>query len=133
MSATNWHLLGAEAAHRRAGGRRRVNAERKARAKKRRDEIKELLGGDYILLGSGIGHGMETRLAAHFNVHRSTICRDAAALKAEYRREHLCLGCGTLYPTPLKMLRRVAKAMGQDICTDQRCAQWEELVEGGTL
>ena len=52
-----------EKAAKRAGGRRRINAERKARAWKRREEIKELLGGHYILLGASRARGMKTTLA----------------------------------------------------------------------
>src|SRR5262249_44810234 len=95
--------------NRRAGGRRRVNAERKARAWKRRKEIKELIGGNFILLGSSYARGLETKLAAHFGVHRSTICRDKEALLAEWRENHICSGCGAVNDISLKALARLAR------------------------
>jgi len=95
--------------NRRAGGRRRINAERKARAWKRREEIKELLGGHYILLGTTLARGLETTLAEYFGVNRSTICRDKEALLAEWRKDHICPGCGAANDIPLKTLARLAK------------------------
>jgi len=94
---------------RRAGGRRRINAERKARAWKRREEIKELIGGNYLLLGSSFARGLETKLAEYLGVSRSTICRDKEALLAESRKDHICPGCGTMYSISLKALARVAR------------------------
>jgi hypothetical protein len=108
--------------NRRAGGRRRVNAERKARAWKRREEIKELIGGRYILLGTSFARGLETKLAEYFGVNRSTICRDKEALLAEWRKDHVCPGCGTAYGISLKALARVAKR-GIDVgCSALGCS-----------
>jgi len=73
--------------NRRAGGRRRINAERKARAWERREKIKELIGGQFLLLGSGYAWGLEIALAQYFGVHRSTISRDKEALLAEWRKD----------------------------------------------
>jgi len=105
--------------NRRAGGRRRINAERKARAWKRREEIKELLGGRYILLG--ISRGLETKLAEYFGVDRSTICRDKEALLREWRKDHICPGCGTMYGISLKALARVAKSGIEVGCSALGC------------
>lgn len=105
--------------NRRAGGRRRINAMRKARAWKRREQIKELLGNRILLLVSS--RGLETRLAEYFGVNRSTICRDKEALLAEWRKNHICPGCGTLYEVSLKALARIAKR-GIDIgCSALNC------------
>lgn len=73
--------------NRRAGGRRRINAERKAKAWERRNKIKELIGGYFLLLGSGYAWGLETTIAEYFGVHRSTISRDKEALLAEWRKD----------------------------------------------
>lgn len=105
---------------RRAGGRRRINAERKARAQKRRDEIKELIGGNFLLLGSYLGRGLETKLAEYFGVNRSTICRDKEALLTEWRKDHICPRCGAVMDFPLKTLARVARR-GIEICSTLGC------------
>src|SRR5262245_62078596 len=106
---------------RRAGGRRRINAERKARAWKRREQIKELLGNRILLLVTS--RGLKTRLAEHFGVNRSTICRDKEALLREWRKDHICPGCGTMYSIPLKALARVAKR-GIDVgCSVLGCSR----------
>jgi hypothetical protein len=107
--------------NRRAGGRRRINAERKGRAWKRREEIKEMLGSHCILLGSYLSRGLEVALAAYFGVHRSTICRDKAALVAEWRKDHVCPGCCAMNDIPLKTLERLARR-GIDVgCTASAC------------
>lgn len=124
MSATNWHNnLSLESVNRRAGGRRRINAQRKAQAQKRRDEIKKMIGGNVILLGSTFTRGMETRLANHFGVNRSTICRDVAALRSEFRAEHLCPTCRTLYGIPLKTLAKLAKKGLWNGCSTLGCGR----------
>lgn len=130
MYATNWwQPQTKDALNRRAGGRRRINAERKARAQKRRDEIKEILGdGGMLLCGRTGGRGKESKLAAYFGVHRATICRDIAALKAEWRRAHICSFCGSVESVPLKALTRLAKRGLWDGCTAQRCKE-EVLID----
>jgi hypothetical protein len=77
--------------NRRAGGRRRINAERKARVWQRRQEIKGLIGGCYILLGTPLARGLETKLAKHFGVNRSTICRDRDVMLREWRTTHAAI------------------------------------------
>jgi len=111
--------------NRRAGGRRRINAERKARAWKRREEIKELIGNRFLLLGSTFARGLETKLAEYFSVHRSTICRDKEALLREWREDHICPGCGAARDIPLKALARLAKR-GIDVgCSALGCRRSE--------
>jgi hypothetical protein len=109
--------------NRRAGGRRRINAERKARAWKRREEIKELIGNRFLLLGSSFALGMEASLAEYFDVHRSTICRDKEALLREWRKDHICPGCSTMYGLSLKALARVTRR-GIDVgCSELGCSR----------
>lgn len=116
--------------YRRAGGRRRINAERKAHAQKRRDEIKEMIGyGGILLCGRTYGRGKETMLANHFGVHRSTICRDIAALMVEWRKEYLCLICGTPQSVPLKTLTKLAKRGLWDGCTTERCEKVDRIAD----
>ena len=125
MSATIWrNNLSRDGVNRRAGGRRRINAERKAKAQKRREEIKEILGERILFLGTSYGRGLETSLAHTFGVHRSTICRDAAVLLDEFRAAHLCPGCRTLYTIPLKTLTKLARQRVWDGCTSERCARF---------
>jgi hypothetical protein len=108
--------------NRRAGGRRRINAERKAKAWKRREEIKELIGKRYILLGTSFARGMETTLAEYFGVNRSTICRDKEALLAEWRKDHVCPSCGAASDIPLQTLARLGKR-GIDVgCSALGCS-----------
>lgn len=127
MCATSWKTTQSyENVNRRAGGRRKINAERKARAQKRRDEIKELIGDDGILLCK-VGRGKETMLANHFGVHRSTICRDIAALMDEWRKEHVCSICHALYTVPLKTLTKLAKRGLWDGCTTERCEKVDRI------
>jgi hypothetical protein len=65
---------------RRAGGRRRYNAQRQAKAAERRLAILDILGA-YVILN-------------HFGVNRSTICRDIEAIRQEWRHQHMCYVCG---------------------------------------
>ena len=74
-----------------------------------RKDTKELIGNRFLLLGSSFARGLETKLAEYFGVNRSTICRDKEALLAEWRKDHICPGCGTAYGISLKALARVAK------------------------
>ena len=129
MRATSWkYPVSQSAASHRAGGRRRINAERKARAQKRREEIKELIGDEGILLcGPTYGRGRETILARHFGVHRSTICRDIATLRAEWRKEYLCPICRTPQSLPLKALTKLAKRGLWDGCTAERCEEVDPI------
>jgi hypothetical protein len=109
--------------NRRAGGRRRINAERKARAWKRREEIKELIGGNFLLLGTSFARGLEATLAEYFGVHRSTISRDKEAMLVEWRKDHVCPKCGAGSSISLKALARLAK-LGLDVgCTANGCAR----------
>ena len=98
--------------NRRAGGRRRINAERQARAWRRRNIIKQMLGGNVALLVTR--RGLSARLAAQFGVNRSTISRDKEALLIEWRKDHICPGCGVMQNVPLKVLARLARR-GMDI------------------
>ena len=60
--------------HRRAGGRRRYNATRRAMVFWRLLELEAILRRD------GYQVGDYARLAAHFGVSRATICRDVQRL-----------------------------------------------------
>lgn len=51
--------------------------------------ILELLGAAVILNP----RGAQVRIARHFDVNRSTICRDIAAIRAEWRHQHMCYVC----------------------------------------
>jgi hypothetical protein len=78
----------AEAAAR-AGGRRRHNGTRQARAQLRRAEVARLLGT------LGWRHGTQAVIARHLGVSEATISRDLTALfrGSRPRRCPLC-GCG---------------------------------------
>ena len=58
-------------AHRRAGGRRRYNAERQAQAAARQARVLDLLEH------YGMRRGVFARIARQLGVHRSTVLRDA--------------------------------------------------------
>jgi hypothetical protein len=57
----------------RAAGRRRYNAKRRAEARKRYSQVVEA-----IMLPDGRKRGSQAQLARALGVHRSTICRDVA-------------------------------------------------------
>jgi hypothetical protein len=65
-----------ESVCRRAAGRRRYNAERRAKAQERFKIVLELTRPP-----EGRKRGAQTRLARALGVHRSTICRDVASWK----------------------------------------------------
>lgn len=71
---------------RRAGGRRKHNARRKAQAWARRAQILELCGTKVMLLGAKYARGITAELAARLGVHRTTITRDLFALRVEWWR-----------------------------------------------
>jgi hypothetical protein len=75
----------------RAGGRRRHNATRQARAQLRRAEVARLLGT------LGWRHGTQAVIARRLGVSEATISRDLTALfrGSRPRRCPLC-GCGAL-------------------------------------
>jgi len=85
--------------------------------------------GGILSCGWYIGRGNETRLANHFGVHRSTICRDVAALQAEYRKEHVCLLCREMFSIPLKTLTRLAKRGLWDGCTLESCEKVRRVAD----
>ncbi len=107
MRATSkWYLFPSSSeAARRAGGRRRYNAQRQAQALARRIAILELLGAHVILNP----RGAQARIARHFDVNRSTICRDIAAIRAEWRHQHLCPYCGTYSDLSFATLAKLAR------------------------
>jgi len=81
------------AAWARAGGRRRHNATRQARAQLRRAEVARLLGT------LGWRHGTQAVIARRLGVSEATISRDLTALfrSSRPRRCPLCgCGCGAL-------------------------------------
>lgn len=90
MCATNFYdFQSPDAVARRAGGRRRYNAQRHEEAIKRRLRILEIVGVDWVLSP----HGMQSRLAKILNVNRSTINRDLEALRVEWRHTRICPVC----------------------------------------
>jgi hypothetical protein len=84
-----------------------------------------MIGNHSVLLGSHLTRGLEAALAVYFGVHRSTICRDKAALVAEWRKDHVCQGCGAMNDITLKTLERIARR-GIDVgCTASACRRVE--------
>jgi hypothetical protein len=73
----------------RAAGRYRHNALRRFQAQLRRKEVLNLLHR------WGWGAGIQSQIAAHLGVHKSTICRD---LKVIMPLLDACPACGQLKP-----------------------------------
>jgi hypothetical protein len=69
--STDW-----ETVCRRAAGRRRYHAQRRLHRDVRRQQVCRLLGR------YGLGVGVQSRIAGELGCHRSTVCRDVAALLA---------------------------------------------------
>lgn len=67
----------ADEVHRRAGGRRAYNRLRQIRAAERRLRIAHRL-----IHAGGLHHGLQANIARDLGVHRSTVCRDIAAIMA---------------------------------------------------
>jgi hypothetical protein len=82
-----------EAAARRAGGRRRYNAQRQFVAKYRRAILSKLL----FAKGRLFERGTQAQLARDLGVSRATICRDVKAL---LREGHPCPLCGAYTHPP---------------------------------
>jgi DNA invertase Pin-like site-specific DNA recombinase len=81
-----------EVAWKRAGGRRRYNAERRRKAEERRDQILELTAGINLLaLVPGRRTGIKAELARRLGVSRSTISRDVNAIFSDL---FTCPRCG---------------------------------------
>src|SRR5262245_21969088 len=83
---------------RRAAGRNRHNAVRQARAALRRKKLVTLWGEQAQRGASILDRGAQTALAAVLGVHRSTVCRDVAAILADMNERGACPWCGTLKP-----------------------------------
>ena len=66
-------------AYQRATGRRRYNRQRRKRAQARRQGIRAILERGVLHPRE---HGLLAALGRHFGVHRSTVCRDMAAIAA---------------------------------------------------
>ena len=77
-----------ETVARRVAGRRHYNAVRTFRAALRRREVA-------ALLLDGLS---QSDIARQLGVHRSTICRDVAALCELAKRERVCPLCGSVGP-----------------------------------
>jgi len=73
---------------RRAAGRRHYNSVRTFRATLRRREVA-------ALLVRGLS---QAEIARVLGVHRSTVCRDVAALCEMAKRERVCPLCGSVGP-----------------------------------
>jgi len=78
----DWSLaVPADGAHRRAGGRRRYNADRRRAAELRREQVLAQMAAS----GSRFmtERGWQARTARELGVSRATVCRDVDALLAE--------------------------------------------------
>lgn len=103
MSNSSWPGITPEAAARRAGGRRRYNAERHDEMLLRRYQVAHLLE-EY-----GVGWGAQARMAEELGVSRATVCRDIAAIFED--RVRPCQTCGTrLRPEEWKRAHRWEQA-----------------------
>ncbi|HEY5387699.1 MAG TPA: hypothetical protein VIL79_07330 [Thermoleophilia bacterium] len=77
MSNNGWgETVPADVAARRAGGRRRYHATRHLARELRRQQVVELWQV------YGLEHGAQAAIARALGVHRSTVCRDTAAILA---------------------------------------------------
>jgi DNA invertase Pin-like site-specific DNA recombinase len=90
----------AEAAAR-AGGRRRYNSLRQFHAALRRGQVAELLEA-----AGGLVPGVQSRIARHLGVHRSTISRDVAAILRGLPAP-ACPCCGALRARALDRLEEL--------------------------
>ncbi len=86
--------MGDEQAYRRAGGRRRYNKERQARA-----ELRRAMLGPRLLDGAS-----RADLAEEFEVSRRTIDRDVAHMLRHAAAGHRCPFCQRLYLGPGRTL-----------------------------
>jgi biotin operon repressor len=82
--------LSGQALHNFIGGRRRINARRKAQATNRRYRL--------LFTWAKNPHLSKADLARRFGVHRSTITRDIQALKNDWRQARTCPLCGHRLP-----------------------------------
>jgi hypothetical protein len=88
ISTQAWsHPTSDAAAWARAGGRRRYNATRQARAELRRAEVVRLLGT------LGLRHGTQAVIARRLGVSEATISRDVTAVFGYRPRRCRCCGC----------------------------------------
>ena len=74
-----------------AGGRRRINAERQAKARARQANVRR------FLLESGtslVTRGVQRALAARFGVSEATMSRDVRAIWQTPAKSHRCPWCG---------------------------------------
>jgi hypothetical protein len=83
-----------ESAARRAGGRRRYNAVRQLIAAERRALVARLALDVVIAANGRSTWGMQTVIAEHLGVHRSTICRDLQHSRELARLFRPCPECG---------------------------------------
>lgn len=81
--ATNWTApTDAATAHRRAGGRRRYNAQRALLAAYRRTQLVKLLD----VHGGLLVRGAQAQIARELGVSRATICRDLTILQRRWQQ-----------------------------------------------
>jgi hypothetical protein len=79
---SNWSkTVSPDLAYRRAGGRRRYNAQRQQARDARREQIKVWILADERPCVAANRTGTVPRLARMFGVHRSTITRDLAVIR----------------------------------------------------
>src|ERR1019366_219738 len=75
-----------------AGGRRRINAERKLQARLRQSEIRRWLVATETSL---LARGVQRALAERFQVSEATISRDVRAISQTPAQSHRCPLCGS--------------------------------------
>lgn len=121
LSLSRWRWgwrVADDVAHRRAGGRRRRNAEQTAARIARRERVLALMYDPKKPLGF-IARGWQTRVARDLGVDRATICRDVDALLREMfepvqfgglRFVVTCRFLRALLPTPAE--RRIYARLG---------------------
>lgn len=111
--------------HRRAGARRRWNAEQHRRAEARRDAILDFVFKSRLVL---FDQGVQAKLAAHFQVDKSTICKDMRLIQQKIREENFCARCGKQYvwPDTAVELRLTSdgRVLLRGMCTPRRCSHY---------
>lgn len=101
VSNTSWsEQVPFDVACRRASGRRHYNSIRQCRRVLRRREVARLIGH------YGMTHGAQAQIARALGVHRSTICRDFAAILKRLNEGEPCPLCGMDWGDPIECVRQ---------------------------
>jgi predicted DNA-binding transcriptional regulator YafY len=95
MDRAAWHRpVDAASAAARAGGRRRFNAGRQARAAERRAQVMQLVYEVRLAASGRSLWGLQAVLAERFGVSPATISRDLARSRLRALRSTTCEACG---------------------------------------